>query len=278
MRRLYYSSIVAHQNPPATNRKIPVNEDLKVRIEKAESLLQQGRYPSAHFALKKILRKEPDNVYALILSAEQRLRHRKRTESVDFINKLFDMRPENFGGELQNRLGHVCFENDLFAKASQLFEWARLEEIQDDLSLFQLGISHFRLLKMQDAEQRLMECVNSRPEFAAAYLQLGHLYKAMGNSKGAAENYKKYIEFSPNEKGTGYWCLADLESYTFDDYEIAEIKREMESRQEDLQQLSPLQFALGRAAEKNKDYSEAMRFYDEGNAIQARLKPFNAEL
>jgi len=255
-----------------------MSEDLKIGIDKAESLLQQGHLTSAHFALKKVLQKEPDNVRALILSAEHRLRHRKRTESVDFINKLFDTEPENFDGTLQKRLGHVCFENDLYAKASQLFEWARLEDIQDDLSLFQLGVSHLRLLKTQDAEQRLMECVKSKPEFAAAYLQLGHVCKAMGNSKGAAENYKKYIEFSPHEKGTGYWSLADLESYTFDDDDIAKIRREMESRQEDLPQLSALQFALGRAAERNKDYSEAMRYYDEGNAIQARLKPFNTEL
>ena len=109
MRRRYYSSIIAHQNPPATNRTIPVNEDLKVRIEKAESLMQQGHLPSAHFALKKILRKDPDNVHALVLSAEHRFRDRKQTESVDLINKLFDMEPEHFGGELQKRLGHRCF-------------------------------------------------------------------------------------------------------------------------------------------------------------------------
>ena len=198
------------------------------------------------------MRKDPDNVHALVLSAEHRFRDRNQTQSVDLINKLFDMEPEHFSGELQKRLGHVCFENDLFAKASQLFEWARLEEIQDDLSLFQLGTSHFRLLKTQDAEQRLMECVKSRPDFAAAYLQLGHVCKATGNSKGAAENYKKYIEFSPNEKGMGYWCLADLESYRSDDDEIAEIRRDMESRQDDLPQLSTLQFALGRTAEKTR--------------------------
>jgi len=254
-----------------------MSEDLKNRIDEAESLLQQGRLTSAHFTLKKILRKEPDNVHALILSAEHRLKNHKRIESVDFINKLFDLEPERFGGNFQKRLGHACFESELYSKASQAFEWARLEEIQDDLSLFQLGISHFRLLKMQDAEQCLMDCVNSRPEAANAYLELGHLYKAMGNSKGAAEKYKKYIEHSTNGKGTGYWFLADLMAYTFDDYDIAEINREMESRQEDLPQLSALQFALGRAAEKDKNYSDAMRYYDEGNAIQARLKPFHVE-
>jgi tetratricopeptide (TPR) repeat protein len=254
-----------------------MTEDLKVRIDKAESLLQQGHLPSAHFALKKVLRMEPDNVHALILSAEHRLRDRKRTESVDIINKLFDMEPENFGGALQKRLGHACYENALFSKASQLLEWARLVEIQDYASLLQLGISHFRLGDMPSAEQRFKECVNSKPELADAYLALGNLYKAMGNSKGAAEKYKKYIELSPSEKGGGYWCLANLKSYTFDDDDIAEMKREILSRQEDPVQSSALHFALGWAAENNKDYSEAMRYYDKGNAIHARLKPFDVE-
>ena len=254
-----------------------MSEDLRIRIDRAEALLQQGQLPSAYFALKKVLRKEPHNVHALILSAEHRLRNSMQAESVDLINKLFDMQPEHFGGELQKRLGHVCFENDLHAEAAQLLEWARLEGIQDDLSLFQLGILNFHLLKTQAAEQRLMECVKSRPEFAAAYLELGNVYKAMGNSKGAAENYKKYIELSPDEKGSAYWHLADLGSYTFDNDDIANMKREMKSRPEDLPQLSALQFALGRVAEKNKDYAEAMRYYDDGNAIQARLKPFDVE-
>jgi len=254
-----------------------MSEDLKIRIDKAESLLQSGHLTSAYFALRKVLRKEPDNVRALILSAEHRLRSLKQTESVDLIDKLFDMNPEKFDGELQKRLGHVCFDNELYSKASQLFRWARLEGIQDDSSLFQLGISHFRLIEMQDAEQRLMECVKSRPEFAGAYLQLGHVNKAIGNSKVAAENFKKFIEYSPSTRGTGYWCLADLKSYTFDDRDIADIKREMESRQNDFPQLSMLFFALGWAADKNKNYSEAMRCYDEGNAIQARLNPFRVE-
>ena len=255
-----------------------MSDDLRNRIYRAESLLQQGHLPSAYFELKKVLRKEPDNVHALVLSAEHRCRDRKQTESVDLIDQLFDMDPEHFSGALQKRLGHVCFDNDLYAKASQLFEWARLADVQDDLSLFQLGVSYFRILKTQQAEQRLMECVKTRPNFAAAYFQLGHVCKAVGNSTGAAENYKKYIENSLDGKGTGYWCLADLKSYTIDDNDIAEIRREMKLRQEDLPQLSALQFALGRAAEKNKDYSAAMRYYGEGNAIQARLKPFNVEL
>ena len=255
-----------------------MSDDLRIGINKAEALLQQGHLTSAHFALKKILRAEPDNVHALILCAEHRLRNGQRTKSVEFINTIFELEPEHFGGILQKRLGHVCFENDLYARASQLFEWARLADIRDEFSLLQLGVSHLRLLRMQDAERHLMECLKYRPDFAAAYLQMGHVCKAMGNSDGAAANYKKYIEYSPNEKGTGYWCLADLSSYKFDTDDIAGIRHEMDLRQEELPQLSALHFALGRFAEKNADYSEAMRYYDEGNAIQARLKPFNAEL
>ncbi len=271
-RRLYY----APETEMIWRMSVSMNEDFTARIDQADALLRQGHLPSAHFALKKVLRKEPDNVRALILSSELRLRSRKRTESVDIINRLFAMDPASFGGELQKRLGHVCFENELYSMASQLFEWARAEDQQDDLSLFQFGISLRRLGEMQRAEQNLLECVKLKPEVGAAYLQLGHVYKALGDSDGAVEYYKKFIELSPNEKGTGYWCLADLKSYTFSDDDIASMKREMEALRDNLPQLSALYFALGWAAEKEKNYSEAMRCYDEGNAIQARLKPFHA--
>ena len=79
-----------------------MSEDLRIRIDRAEALLQQGQLPSAYFALKKVLRKEPHNVHALILSAELRLRDRKQTESVDLINKLFDL-----GGDMNLRKGGV---------------------------------------------------------------------------------------------------------------------------------------------------------------------------
>lgn len=254
-----------------------MSDYVKSAINRADSLLREGNLTSAYFALKKVLRREPDNVGALILTAEFCVRSGKRTESEDIVNRLFELGPASFDGELQKRLGHTCFQNELFDMAVQLFEWARQGEAQDSLSLYQLGVCLRRLGDVQKAEERLLECLRLGPNVPAPHLQLGHVHKAIGNADRAAHYYRKYIELSPTEKGTGYWCLADLKSYTFSDDEITKVKHELEARKEDLPQLSALYFVLGSAAEKEKNYSAAMEYYDKGNSIQARLKPFHAE-
>lgn len=252
-------------------------DSMKSYIDIADSGLRQGDLVSAHFALKKILRREPDNIGALVLSAELFLRNSRQTDSVDLVNRLFELQPAGFDSALQRRLGHICFGNELYSMAAQLFGWAGDKNKLDELSMYQLGICLRRLGDLESAEQRLLECLKSKPGVAAPYLQLGHIHKAKGNTGRAEHYYKKFIALSSTEKGMGYWCLADLKTYTFTGVEISEMKQELELQKENLPQSSALYFALGWAAEKEKDYSTAMEYYDQGNSIQSRLKPFHAE-
>jgi tetratricopeptide (TPR) repeat protein len=189
---------------------------------------------------------------------------------------LFELDPITFDHKYQVRLGSICFQNELFFQAAQLYEWARDRGPVDALALYQAGISLRRLGDMYTAEQRLLECAKDRPDIAAPNLQLGHVYKSTGHRDRAEFYYKKYIALSPDEKGTGYWCLADLKSYVFSDEEISSMKDELELMKDKPEQSSALNFALGWAAEQKNDYSAALDYYNEGNATQAQLKPFNA--
>ncbi|MGI9262542.1 MAG: tetratricopeptide repeat-containing sulfotransferase family protein [Woeseiaceae bacterium] len=250
---------------------------MKSRLEEADTQMREGHFPSAHFALKKVLRREPNNINALVLDATLRLRTGKRTESADIVDRLFGLKPETFDCELQKQLGHTCFQNDLNAKAVQLFEWVRQENEQDELTLYHSGVCLRRLGRMDDAEQRLLECVEAGSDVAAPNLQLGHVYKAIGDTARAADYYKKFIALSRSAKGTGYWCLANLKSYAFSDDETVAMRQELESGQQKLPQQSALHFALGWAAEKDENYRAALEHYNLGNSIQANLSPFNAK-
>ena len=181
---------------PTDSSSRSMNDHVKSLIDQADILIREGRFPSAHFALKKVLRRQPDNISALIFTAELHLRNGKKTDSVDMINRLFEMDPSSFDSTLQKRLGHICFENELFFMAAQLFEWLRDKEKQDELSLYHSGISLRRLGDMDSAEQRFLECVKIRPEVAATFLQLGHVCKATGHTDRAVDHYKKYIALS----------------------------------------------------------------------------------
>ncbi len=254
-----------------------MNDYVKTHTDQAAAHFANGDREAAFDALKKALDKEPENVPALVLAAELTLRSGSRPESEDFVEKLFDLDPASFDGAVQKQLGHVCFGNELYARAIQLLEWALDNFFLDGLSLYQLGVAYRRLGNMEKAESRLQESLRAKPEIPAPHLELGHVYKALGDVDRAAEHYRTFIEMAPTAIGTGYWCLADLKSSDFSDDDIAAMKNAMESVRDNPPQLSALHFALGWAAETRKDYAEAMDRYKEGNSIQARLKPFNAE-
>ena len=252
-----------------------MNQNIKSAIEKADALSRQGQHTSAYFALKRALKKEPTNAYALVVSAELYLRSGKQVDSEDVIKRLFELEPASFDNALQIRLGHVCFENDLLSRARRLFEWAEQGMSLDRLTLYRLGICLRRLGDMNSAGERLLACHKLIPDNPEPCLQLGHVHKALGNTDRAAHYYRQYIALTPTQKGTGYWCLADLKTYTFSDDEISAMTRELELSQENPPQASALHYALGSAAEKSKDYAAAMEHFDKGNLIQSKIKPFH---
>jgi tetratricopeptide (TPR) repeat protein len=254
-----------------------MNDRLQELIDEATDLLERGKLVPAHFAIKKVLRKEPDNVAALIVNAQIQLRSGHQVDSADTVNRLLELEPVSFNSKVQLQLADLCFENELFFWAAKLYEWVRSKKRATPLSLYRSGISMRRLGSMYSAEQRLQECIELRPEVAATYLQLGHVYKATGHTDRAVRCYRKYLATPGSEKGTGCWSLADLKSYTFNDSEIAAMERELQRRQDDPPQASALHFSLGFGAEQNGNYREALQHYDKANAIQAELKPFRKE-
>lgn len=155
-----------------------MNNSVQTRIDSAAASLKEGNLTSAYFAIKKLLRREPTNVAALIMHADILLRSGKQFESVGVIDTLFEMEPGCFEGKLQVQLGNLCFENELFSKASQLYEWVKDKDQADVLTLYRLGIALRRSGELERAEQNLVECLRLRPEVAATYLQLGHIFKA----------------------------------------------------------------------------------------------------
>ncbi len=253
-----------------------MNEQVNSLIEKAAACLRDNNLPSAQVALQRVLRRDPGNVTALILYAELSLLRGEQAVSEDIIEQLLTLGPQSFSGRQQKLLARICMQNQLYSLSLQLFDWVRKKGETDATSLYQEGICLRSLGRMERAEQRLQECIRLRPTAAAPHMQLGHVRSSMGNVDSAAHHYKRFISLSEQEKGTGYWCLADLKAYEFSDAEIQAMHRELTRMESNLPQLAALYFALGSSAEKKKEYAEAIDFYRKANDIEAGLKPFRA--
>ena len=104
---------------------------------------------------------------------------------------------------------------------------------------------------------------------------MGHALKTLGNRKECEDSYFKAIKLFPLS-GEGYWSLANLKTYTFNENQIHAMKSAIK---EDMHEQEKIQmmFALGKAYESKKDFKESFKFYNDGNWMQRKTVEYNAE-
>ena len=87
---------------------------------------------------------------------------------------------------------------------------------------FRLGVSCARVGQVERAETVLRECIAAGLDTPVAHLNLGHALKAMGKKDEAVECYRLVADGEDDSQAAiGYWSLANLKDYRFDDLVIA---------------------------------------------------------
>jgi hypothetical protein len=76
--------------------------------------------------------------------------------------------------------------------------------------------------------------------------------------------------------GEAYWSLANLKTFTFDEAEIMQMQRELSNKTLTALERVNICFALGKALEDNKDYSQSFSYYQQGNAIKEKIERYDA--
>lgn len=114
------------------------------------------------------------------------------------------------------------------------------------------------------------------PELHGVQLQRGHALKTIGDADAAVRAYRDAYKAKP-DFGDAWWSLANMKTYRFADDEI-ERMRELESApstaREDRYHLC---FALGKALEDRKEYTEAFRWYEKGNELKQQECRYSIE-
>jgi len=141
--------------------------------------------------------------------------------------------------------------------------------------------AHYRLAGVlapaalnEDAAAAYRRCLELAPKHAGAWLGLGHMLKTLGEQEEGIAAYRRCIELEP-DFGEAYYSLANLKTYRFDDAAIEQMQRQLERAPlNDTSRVNFL-FALGKAFEDRKDYTQAWRYYEEGNATQRMLVSYD---
>ncbi len=248
---------------------------IAILLEQALQLKQQNHLSSAAMYARKVLKKEPANLIAnqLVLEFAQSNNDIKSIENCTSV--ILQMEPDNLPALLAQL--KIYELKELHFKAIALHH--KLQQLlPGDYDLaYRKALSCLSAGKVLEAESALLLCGEQEQLNPFVYLNLGHVYKAKGNSTLALENYQLFIAKATKSAAVGYWSLADLKDFTFTPQLIAEMQSILPSATLSAGNKALLLFALGRAYEQSKQFDKSFKAMSEANHILAQYRPFKAE-
>ncbi|GIU40738.1 hypothetical protein TUM3794_19380 [Shewanella colwelliana] len=244
-------------------------------LEEARAFYSQGKYSSAGIYARKVVRRAPDNGEALAILGHLAFRSRDVVEAKNHYCQALANGFEN--DEVLNNLVVLSENREDYFTAYQTLARLVAKAPQEIKLQFRLGLNASRIGKMDEAEQALSIALAGGEQTAQASLNLGHVYKAKGNTAKAAQLYHDYIALDPQNQATGYWSLADLKNYRFTESDEQALTTNVASAQFSAASQSLFHFALNRIYEQHQDYGKAFDAAKRANQLMQPLRPFKVQ-
>jgi len=248
------------------------NED--ANLVQAIDMFRIGRLGQSERLCREALIENPSNVTAIRLLAEIGIKVGVYVDAENLLERCLELAPDfslarlNYANVLSKR---EKLEESL-AQVDQLIT----EEPDKPAYLAQRAAT---LVRMGDFEKALpcYEYLLSHfPAQAKIVLSHGHALKTVGRVDEAINAYRHAIELRPGF-GDGYWSLANLKTFRFDDADIASMRAAIDDDECLREDHFHLCFALGKAFDDRKQFDDAFHYYQLGNSTKETLEGYSAD-
>lgn len=262
---------------PRLNPESILSQRNQLLLNDAQHLLSSGKYTSSRLALNKILRKEPEHTDALLIKYQIEAAEGAYDAAFDQLTQLVD-KHDLTQAQLLRLAAHLN-KLELYFLLHKVIHKLIVFSPEDNHLKFQQSLCLSKIGQIQTSLELALICEKNDYENPLLFLNIGHNYKAFGNTDKAAEYYQKYITKCPENSGFGNWGLADLKHYLFSQTEI----EEMENKLRDVNlgktenQAELIHFALGHAKSQQKSYQQALEHITIANNGLSKLRPFRQQ-
>lgn len=253
-----------------------MNNQLSRLLLQANLAFQDNDLATTKTIANKILNIKTDQLDALSLLL-QIANIKKDYNSLEKYSELILTHDKNNKNALIGKL-HLLELKELYFDAIKITEQLLTIEPSNLTFLYKKSLNEIKTGKILNAEKGLNLCNKHNLKEPFLLLNLGHVYKAKGNSKKASELYLQFINENPKRACVGYWSLADLKDYHFSIELLLKMKRIMIENQYSSGNKSLLLFAISRANEQLSNIKEAFESISKANEMMLSYKPFEARL
>ena len=232
-----------------------------------------GRNKLAEESYKNVLSTDNKNVDALRLLGLLAFKNNNHDIAEKLLIRAIQLDP--YFHLLWDNLAKVFRVQNKLEESKKAFENLIKLDPKNNEAFVALGTIYNKLAQYKDGINSYKKALKLNDNNARVYLSMGHALKTLGNRKECEDSYLKAIKLFPLS-GEGYWSLANLKTYKFNDNQIEAMKS---ATKEDMHEQEKIQmmFALGKAYESKKDFKESFKFYNDGNWMQRKTVEYNAE-
>ena len=255
----------------AFEKSFELNPERK-HLARAAEHHKAGRFDEAEKLYRIILRDNPRNVDAVRMLGRIALAARRHHEAERLFRRAVDLAPD-FTGALTD-LARLYREQNRFEEAIECCDRVLELKPHSAQAHLQLAATLAPAALTYRALESYRKAAELQPKLAGAHLGLGHMLKTVGRQDEAIAEYRECIRLKP-DSGESYWSLANLKTYRLSDDDIAAMKQSLSGDHPTDQSRVNFLYALAKAYEDRKDFTEAWSFYEQGNAIQRRNERYD---
>jgi tetratricopeptide (TPR) repeat protein len=243
-------------------------------LMQAAGALAAGRLPEVEPRLEARLRRLPDDVAALRMSAELHARQGLVELAEEELARCVRLAP----GFLAARHNYAMLLHRAGKSTQALAEAGRLLEVEPANPAFR-NLKAVVLCRMGDyapALELFDRLLAEAPRNPSVWMSYGHALKTSGDTDRAIDAYRRGLAVEP-AFGECWWSLANLKTFRFSDDDVAAM-RAAEARPglADEHRLH-LGFALGKALEDRGDHAAAFASYARGNEVRRAQLRYRAD-
>ena len=250
-----------------------MNNPIRQAFDKANQLAEQNQLDTAEQIYQQLLAQIPQHHGAWHGLGIIAFKRGQYGQAIELVIKAIRI---NSGIGLYHRnLAELFRLNGNLDKAILAAENATTLMPDDAASFYNLAIAYAEQGRHDDAELCYKQVLSIQPDHTMALNNLGNVYSEQGKMDEAKECFNEAIMRKP-DSADAHYNLSALKTYTPDD-EQYNILKSLESNADSMPAQSQihLYFALGKAHEDCKHYSDAFAAYDKGNRIYHSTHSFN---
>lgn len=244
-------------------------------LQAAMNHLYEGRLAQAEEMCRVFLNKHKHHVEGMRILAQVALRHGENDQAEFLLESILEFHPH---------LHDIRLEYIEVLKNRQKFEQAKDESAylvtQAPERVTHLSVHAVNIMQAgrYDEALELFDRVLQRvPNDAGTWTSKGHALKTLGREDEAVEAYRKGIA-AKTDHGDGFYSLANLKTYNFNEHELQQMNRLVQSGDLLPHDAVYISFALAKAYEDEKAYELSFMHYKRGNELKRIQSGYTPEV